>query len=138
MHDKLTERIIGAAIAVHRELGPGLLESTYEECLAIELADVGIQFTRQEFMPLSYKGHEVLKAYRCDMIVEGQVILELKTVETIAKIHIAQVMTYLKLSKLPTGLLINFDSIPLKNGIHRISFNGSVSRESRGQIAESN
>jgi GxxExxY protein len=118
-NDELTESIIGCAIEVHRTLGPGLLESTYEECLALELTLAGNRFQRQAGLPLKYKSVNLANAYRCDFIVENQVIVEIKAIEMILKVHDAQLKTYLKLSGMKTGLLINFNSVPLKDGIHR-------------------
>ena len=121
-NDPLTEKIIGAAIEVHKALGPGLLESTYEDCLAVELMLGGLSFERQVNMPLAYKSISISHGYRCDLIVEGKVIIELKTVERLLSVHDAQVMTYLKLSGIPVVLLINFNAVPLKDGIHRHTF----------------
>ena len=121
MDDDLTHRIIGAAIEVHRIVGPGVLESTYEECLAVELGIAGLSFERQIAQPLIYKSVEIVRAYRCDLIVEGEVIVEIKTVDKVLSVHTAQVRTYLILSGLDRGLLFNFNSILLKDGIYRIS-----------------
>jgi GxxExxY protein len=120
-HDDLTGRIIGAAITVHRELGPGLLESTYEECIAAELDFCGIRFEKQLSLPISYRQKILTRAYRLDFVVEGSVVLELKAVEKILPVHEAQMQTYLRLSELETGLIINFNSVPLKSGIRRIN-----------------
>ncbi|WP_316975651.1 GxxExxY protein [Shumkonia mesophila] len=118
-NDPLTEKIIGAAIEVHRHLGPGLLESAYQECLCQELARGGLTVKRQVVLPIAYKGVQVEPGFRVDMIVEDNVLLELKAVERILPIHEAQVLTYLKLSGIRTGLLMNFNAMPLKNGIKR-------------------
>ena len=115
----LTEQIIGSAIEVHRPLGPGLLESAYEECLCHELSLHGLQFERQKLLPLEYKGIKLDCGYRLDIIVENKVVLELKTVEAIAPIHEAQLLTYLRLSKIKVGLIINFNVPVLKNGVRR-------------------
>ena len=115
----LTEQIIGSAIEVHRPLGPGLLESAYEECLCHELSLLGLQFERQKLLPLEYKGIKLDCGYRLDIIVENKVVLELKTVEAIAPIHEAQLLTYLRLSKIKVGLIINFNVPVLKNGVRR-------------------
>jgi len=120
-HDDLTGRIIGAAIAVHRDLGPGLLEGTYEECLAAELDFCGIRFEKQVSLPISYREKILTRAYRLDFVVEKSVVLELKAVEKILPVHEAQMLTYLRLSGLETGLVINFNSVPLKAGIRRIN-----------------
>ena len=117
--DPLTEKIIGAAIEVHRTLGPGLLESTYEECLCRELESSGLVFVRQVMLPIKYKGHTVEPGFRIDVIVERQVLIELKAVATLLPVHDAQVLTYLKLSGIGKGLLMNFNAMPLKNGIKR-------------------
>lgn len=119
-NDVLTERIIGFAIEVHRQLGPGLLESAYEECLCYELAQSGLQFRRQVPLPVIYKAVRLDCGYRLDLVVEEEVILELKTVERLMPIHEAQILTYLKLSGLHTGLLLNFNSALLKDGMRRI------------------
>ena len=120
-HDDLTGRIIGAAIAVHRDLGPGLLEGTYEECLAAELDFCGIRFEKQVSLPISYREKILTRAYRLDFVVEKSVVIELKAVEKILPVHEAQMLTYLRLSGLETGLVINFNSVPLKAGIRRIN-----------------
>lgn len=118
--DKFSKEIIGAAIEVHRHLGPGLLESAYEECLCQELAIQGLTFERQKPIAVSYKGVNLDCGYRLDVVVEGLVILELKAVERIEPIHEAQLLTYLKLSDLRLGMLINFNVPILRNGIKRI------------------
>jgi GxxExxY protein len=112
--DSLTEKIIGAAIEVHRALGPGLLESAYEECLCYEISSAGLAFRRQVELPVSYKEVKLDCGYRMDVVVSEMVVLEIKTVENILPIHQAQLLTYLKLSGLPTGLLINFN-VPAKD-----------------------
>jgi GxxExxY protein len=118
--DELTRRIIGCAISVHRILGPGLLESAYEECLCYELRTAGLAYARQVPLPVCY-GEVILDcAYRLDIVVEGQVILELKAVDELLPIHEAQMLTYLRLRKLRRGLLINFNVRLLRNGIKRI------------------
>ena len=117
--DPLTEKIIGAAIEVHRQLGPGLLESVCEECLCQEFGLRGIGFRRQVGVPILYKGTAVEPGFRADVIVEDTVLLELKAVESLAAVHEAQILTYLKLSGLRTGLLINFNATPLTRGIKR-------------------
>jgi GxxExxY protein len=119
METHLTHRIIGAAIEVHRQLGPGLLESAYEECLARELSIRGISFERQKPIPLVYKGINLECGYRIDLLVERRIVLELKSIDEIAPIHEAVVLTYLKLSGNTLGLLINFPVPVLKDGIRR-------------------
>lgn len=118
--NELSNQIIGAAIAVHRELGPGLLESAYEACLCHELFARGIPFERQVPLPIVYRGHTIDCAYRLDILVGGLVIVELKSVEKLEPIHDAQLLTYLKLSNLWLGLLMNFNVEMLKNGIKRL------------------
>ena len=118
--DKFSKEIIGAAIEVHRYLGPGLLESAYEECLCRELAICGLTFERQKPLAVSYKGLKLDCGYRLDVVVGGLVILELKAVDQIEPIHEAQLLTYLKLSDLKLGILINFNVPLLKDGIKRI------------------
>lgn len=118
--NELTEKIIGSAIKVHRELGPGLLESAYETCLAFELSDTGLMVERQKSLPVIYRGIHLECGYRLDLVVEEKVILELKTVEKLSTIHSAQLLSYLKLSGLKIGLLMNFHSQLLKNGVQRI------------------
>jgi GxxExxY protein len=119
--DPLTHSIIGAAIEVHRLLGPGLLESTYEECLCLELTLLGIPFERQVPLPIVYKSMTLLRAYKPDLLIDNAVIVELKTVEKILPVHEAQILTYLRLSGLERGLLFNFNSVPLKAGIRRLN-----------------
>ncbi|GJQ59921.1 MAG: hypothetical protein SCALA701_27220 [Candidatus Scalindua sp.] len=118
--DWLSKEIIGAAIEVHRHLGPGLLESAYEECLCKELEIRKIVFERQKSLALVYKGITLDCGYKLDIVVEGKVILELKSVNTIEPIHEAQLLTYLKLAHLKLGVLLNFNVPILKEGIKRI------------------
>ena len=118
--DNLSKEIIGAAIEVHRNLGPGLLESAYEECLCRELAICDIAFERQKPLAVSYKGVKLDCGYRLDIVVGGLIILELKAVDQIEPIHEAQLLTYLKLSNLKLGILINFNVPILRDGIKRI------------------
>ncbi len=117
--NELSNKIVGAAIEVHRTLGPGLLESTYEECLCHELALNEILFERQAVMPVVYKGNLLDCGYRVDVIVDRKVILELKSVAEIQPIHKAQLLTYLKLSGLKLGLLLNFNVVLMKDGVNR-------------------
>lgn len=114
-----TEGIIAAAIEVHRALGPGLLESIYEECLAAELSLRGLPYERQRAVPLEYKGRRLGSDLRVDLLVNDRVVVELKAVEKILPIHAAQVVTYLRLTNKPYGLLINFHVPLLKEGIRR-------------------
>ncbi|MCK5328194.1 MAG: GxxExxY protein [Candidatus Latescibacteria bacterium] len=119
LEKELTEQIIGAAIEVHRYLGPGLLESAYEECLCHELCLRGLKFERQRPLPLEYKGVKLDCGYRLDVVVEGKVVLELKTVEAITPIQEAQLLTYLRLSEIKVGFIINFNVPVLTDGIRR-------------------
>ncbi len=114
-----TFEIIGCAIEVHKLLGPGLLESAYEQCFAYELTQKGFQFKVQAPMPLYYKNIKLDCGYRLDLIIEDLVIMEIKAVDQLLKIHQAQILTYMKLASAPLGLLINFNAVPLKNGIQR-------------------
>jgi GxxExxY protein len=118
--DELTERIIGVAIEVHRILGPGLLESIYEEALSIEMSLRGIPFQRQVEVDVQYKGH-VIKGQRLDILVAGQVVVELKSVSQLPEVAMAQVLSYLKAAGLKRGLLINFGNPRLIDGVKRIS-----------------
>ena len=119
-HDSLTERVIGAAIEVHRALGPGLLESAYQECLCHELHLLGLSFEREVPLPVVYKGVRLDCGYRLDLVVEGRVIVELKTAERLLPIHEAQLLTYLRLAQIHTGLLLNFNAPVLRDGIKRM------------------
>jgi GxxExxY protein len=118
--DSISEIVIGAAIEVHRHLGAGLLESAYEECLCYELAQKQISFQRQLAMPIIYKTLELDVQYRLDILVENTLLLELKSVDKLLPIHEAQLLTYMKLGKISTGLLINFNVPVLKNGLKRM------------------
>jgi GxxExxY protein len=116
----LSEDVIGALIEVHRHLGPGLLESTYESCVCRELTLRRLAFERQCPLPVTYKGMPLDCGYRLDLVVEGCILIELKSVEAIRPVHIAQVVTYLKLSALPVGLLTNFNVPILRQGLRRL------------------
>ena len=118
--NEVTEVIIGAAIEVHRELGPGLLESTYEACLAYELVERGLRVEQQKNLPVQYRGMHLDCGYRIDLLVESLVIVELKTVERLEPVHEAQLLSYLKLSGAPVGLLLNFNVTQLRRGIRRL------------------
>jgi GxxExxY protein len=118
--NELTGEIIGAAIEVHRHLGPGLLESAYEACLAVELESRGLHVERQMELPVRYKGRRIDAGYRIDLIVNKQVILELKSVRAIEPIHEAQLLTYLRLAEKRYGLLQNFNVQVMKQGIRRL------------------
>ncbi len=117
--DPLTEKVIGCAIEVHRILGPGLLESAYQRCLALELRNTGIQFETEVSMPVRYKNEILDCGYRTDMLIEKSLLVELKAVETILPIHQAQLLTYMKLSGIRIGLLINFYQPRLIDGLKR-------------------
>ena len=119
LEKELTEQIIGATIEVHKILGPGLLKSAYEECLCHELCLRGLKFERHRPLPLEYKGVKLDCGYRLDVVVEGKVVLELKTVEAITPIHKAQLLTYLRLSEIKVGFIMNFNVPVLKDGIQR-------------------
>ena len=119
--NQLTGKVIGAAIEVHKTLGPGLLESVYEECLCHELTLLKIAFDRQKELPVEYKGLKLSIGYRIDILVQDQLILELKACDAIQPIHEAQLLTYLKLSGIKYGLLINFNTPILKDGIKRLA-----------------
>lgn len=116
----LTERIIGCCIEVHQELGPGLLESVYEDALAIVLEEAGLDFVRQGEVPVTFRGRQLAHTLRYDFLVEGAVLLELKAVEQLAGIHQAQVVTYLRLTGVPIGLLCNFNVEVMHRGVKRL------------------
>ncbi len=118
--NQLTSQIIGAAIEVHKALGPGLLESTYDECLCKELELKSMSFARQKEIPVNYKGHFLDCGYRIDVLVEKEVILELKSCQELEPIHKAQLLTYLRLTGKQVGLLLNFNVVRMKDGIVRI------------------
>jgi len=118
--ERLATQTVNAALTVHRALGPGLLESAYQECLAIELSLAGLNLEREKVLPLTYRGRAIENAYRLDLIVDGKLLVELKAIEAIQPIHRVQVATYLKLLKLPLGLLINFNVPLIKDGITRV------------------
>jgi GxxExxY protein len=120
-HKEITEIIIGASIEVHRELGPGLLESSYAECLYYELKLSGLQAAKQVMQPIHYKDVQLDAGYRIDLLVEGKVLVEIKAVEEVSNIHRAQLMTYLKLSGCKVGLLINFNVLKLMDGFQRFA-----------------
>jgi GxxExxY protein len=121
MHvEKLSNIAIGSAIEVHRQLGPGLLESAYHRCLMHELSEKGISFESEQPMPVIYKAIKLDHGYRMDLVLERKLVLEIKTIESFTDVHIAQLLTYLKLGDYKLGLLINFNVSLLKNGIKRI------------------
>jgi GxxExxY protein len=116
----LAKTVVDAAFAVHQELGPGLLESAYEACLSHELRLRGVKHQLQLPVPLNYKGIRVEIGYRADVVVEEKLLVELKALDQLLPIHTAQVITYLRLKKFPLGLLVNFNEVLIKNGIHRV------------------
>ena len=118
--NELSYKVIGTALELHKNLGPGLLESSYENALAYDLKQTGLKVKQQVPMPFIYKDIKMDIGYRLDLIVQNKVIIEIKSLENLAPVHYAQLLTYLKLSHLKLGLLINFNTKILKNGIHRI------------------
>lgn len=118
--NEIAQQVIGAAIEVHRHLGPGLLESAYDECLCYELSRRGLRFERQVHLPVDYKGLRLDCAYRLDLLVQGVLIVELKAVDELLPIHKAQLLTYLRAAQKSVGLLINFNVPVLKTGIKRV------------------
>ncbi len=120
IENKLSEIIIGCAIEVHKHLGPGLLESAYQECLYYELKKKGLKVDKEKPMPIVYKEVKLDHGYRIDLLVNDKVVIELKTVEYLTEVHTAQVLTYLKLGGYKLGLLLNFNEYRLKNGLKRV------------------
>jgi GxxExxY protein len=116
---ELTERVIGLAVEVHEQLGPGLLESVYEECLAFELAGAGLSFQRQLAIPIVYRDTVLEAGFRADIVIADELIVEIKSIEAIQRVHEAQLLTYLRLSKRKVGLLMNFNVLRLKDGLRR-------------------
>jgi GxxExxY protein len=129
--DNLTQRIIGAAIDVHRHLGPGLLESIYQECLVRELAARRVSFVTQQSTSIRYKGVRLSGSYRLDLVVEGCVVVEIKAVAALAPVHQAQTLTYMRIADCPVGLLINFNVPRLLDGVRRL-LNPAASRKESG------
>ncbi len=123
--NELAQIVFSEGMQLHRELGPGLLESIYEECLYRDLKAIGLSVSRQQKIPLIYKGEKLGTAFRADLIINDKLLIELKTVSTILDVHKAQTLSYLKLSNIKLGLLINFNSALFKNGVRRI-INGSL------------
>lgn len=121
LHREITERIIGAGIEVHREMGPGLLESSYEDCLDLEFRDREMIFSRQVVVPLRYKGKPLASMYRLDLIVEQRVIVEIKAVDKLMRVHLAQMLSYLKHTGLHVGLIMNCNCEKFPDGIIRVS-----------------
>jgi GxxExxY protein len=120
IENEISKRIIGCAIEVHKQLGPGLLESAYQECLYYELKQAGMKVIKEKPMPIVYKEVKLDHGYRIDLLVEDKVVVEIKTVEGFNDVHIAQVLTYLRLGNYKLGLLFNFQTTILKNGIKRV------------------
>ena len=120
IENELSKKIIGCAIEVHKQLGPGLLESAYQECLYYELKQTGLKVKKEKPMPIVYKEVKLDHGYRIDLLVEEKVVIEIKTVEAFNDVHTAQVLTYLRLGKYKLGLLFNFQTTILKNGIKRV------------------
>ncbi|MBS4073362.1 MAG: GxxExxY protein [Algoriphagus sp.] len=123
LENEISSQVIGAAIEVHKQLGPGLLESSYEACLHYELRERGLEVKSQVLVPILYKGFQLDAGYRLDILVENRVVLEIKSVEELEGIHTAQLLTYLRLTKLKLGLLINFNSVKLIDGVKRVANN---------------
>ena len=115
--EALARSAVDSALAVHRALGPGLLESAYRDCLQIELASRGHQVEREQILPINYRGHTIPRAFRADLLVDRELLLELKAVETLLPVHRVQLVTYLRLLRLPLGLLINFNVDVLRSGL---------------------
>jgi GxxExxY protein len=130
----LSHRVIGVCMEVHREIGPGLLESAYEEALAYEFTQANLSFERQREMPLLYKGAKLDCGYRLDFVIEGELILEIKAVQEVLPVHHAQLLTYLKLERRSLGLLVNFNVPALKQGIRRV-VSGDLFTDKRNLIA---
>lgn len=118
--NEITELVIGCAIQVHKELGPGLLESAYEECLSYELSKYDLKVERQKHLPLIYEEVKMECGYRADFVINQKVVLEIKSVEALNDIHLAQMITYLKLAKCRLGLLINFNVLKVVSGVKRV------------------
>jgi GxxExxY protein len=118
--DELTELVIGCAIAVHTALGPGLLESIYQDCLVIELTLAGIQVSREHPVPIEYRGQRLRRELRIDLLVDGRLVVEVKVADRLHPVHQAQVITYLKLTRYPAGLLLNFNATSLRGGVKRL------------------
>jgi GxxExxY protein len=118
--DRLTHQVIGAAIEVHRHLGPGLLESCYEQCLVYELEKLGLNVQSQVCLPVNYKDLEIESAFRIDLLIPEQLVIEIKSINDLRSVHTAQLLTYMKLANIAKGLLINFNTIKLINGVKRL------------------
>ncbi|MCP3177048.1 GxxExxY protein [Desulfuromonas sp. KJ2020] len=121
--NQLSSSVINGAICVHRELGPGLLESVYQSCLAYELKERGMEVVTEVALPIFYRGNRIESGLRLDMIIENRLVIELKSVEKVLPVHVKQLLTYLRLADMPLGLLINFNESLLKDGITRLANN---------------
>jgi len=119
--NQIGERLLGCALKVHRTLGPGLLESVYESCLAVELDEAGLTFERQLTLPVNYNGTIIEAGYRLDLLIERRVVVEVKAIEAVAPVHRAQLLSYLRLGDFRLGYLLNFNVALMKDGIHRIA-----------------
>ena len=129
--DRLAELVIGCAIHVHREMGPGLLEDIYQECAEIELASAGIPFECERHLPIAYKGSALKKHLRIDLLIDRRLVVELKAVDAIHPIHKAKVIAYLKLTRCPAGLIINFNEPTLTAGVRRLDHPAIYARKRR-------
>jgi GxxExxY protein len=127
----ISEKVIAACIEVHRHLGPGLLESIYESALCAELRLCGVPFERQCSIPVRYKGIALEQTYRADLIVGGHLLVEVKSVERLLFVHVAQAVTYLRVTELPAGLIVNFNTALIRDGLRRVSLNPKNSHDSR-------
>jgi GxxExxY protein len=125
--NKISYTIIGLAIEVHKHLGPGLLESAYQECLYFEIKNEGLIVEKEKSLPIIYKGLKLEQGYRIDLLIENKLVIELKTVENFTPVHYAQILTYLKLGKYPLGLLLNYNSKILRNNIKRFINTNQIS-----------
>jgi GxxExxY protein len=130
--DQVTERVIACAIEVHKTMGTGLLESIYEECMILECRQQGLQLATEQIVPVDYKGTRLLSKFKIDILVERRLVLELKAIEAIRPVHKAQVISYLKLTGYPAGLLINFHEPTLKAGLHRLDHPDRYAMRKRG------
>ena len=125
--NKISYTIIGLAIEVHKHLGPGLLESAYQECLYFEIKNEGLIVEKEKSLPIIYKGLKLEQGYRIDLLIENKLVIELKTVDNFTPVHYAQILTYLKLGKYPLGLLLNYNSKILRNNIKRFINSSPIS-----------
>lgn len=129
--DELSNLIIGMALKIHRVLGPGLLESAYQACMRYELRKAGLRHEYEKAVPIVYDGLRLDHGYRLDILVEGQVVIELKTVEALTDVHLAQMLTYLKLGRYPLGLIINFHTKRVKDGVRRVINSKAVTQRTQ-------